>query len=554
MGMAFATPSHLKPGALTAPIGRVTLVEDVLMVKYSLTTLQSLSPEIDIFFLQLDSMVQEMDKRFAWQTDTLPYDKVVKTLTLIKARFSFLRSMLADMTHDYNQHPMHARVKRGLVDLFGYGARSLIGTAMDSDVQDLRHQYSRLMSIAETNQKIVHLNHEIINSLRANVQEILKYSNQLRTVIDNMGVRLDNLIDLLILDQAIAVIEIRINNLLTQRKTLITNLLDASNGRVTNSLLPIADLLKVLDIGLSEYHLEPIFTGDSIQYYYPLLESILTLDAIIIFIPFNSKEIFQAYEVIPFPFNLNSSIITLDLQSTLVLVAEDFSVYATAQREDLSKCHTSYHQLYHCIASLFAFRPLIGDICEVILTHEKAQDAIQFCPYKHIVPNHNFHILFQGYQYFLFTKPTQIAVVCQTETTYRRVDGHFAVPERCQIRSSNLTTFPSRVHEVFTANMSLGPIFPLSVLQNMSLIHIPYVTNTIHELTFENHSQFVSVLEDSLPDYLNPVVHFPSILVPFIIVICILIPVLCCVKKALTLYTHLNIATAARRNVSSTSP
>ncbi len=100
--------------------------------------------------------------------------------------------------------------------------------------------------------------------------------------------------------------------------------------------------MKVLDIGLSKYQLKPIYTGDSIQYYYPLLESILTLDAIIEFILFNSKEIFQAYEVVPFPFKLNSSIITLDLQPSLVLVAEDVSVYAIAQREDLSRCHTSY--------------------------------------------------------------------------------------------------------------------------------------------------------------------------------------------------------------------
>ena len=285
---------------------------------------------------------------------------------------------------------------------------------------------------------------------------------------------MDRVIELIMLDQAIAILETRVNSMITQKKTLIANLLDASNGRVTNSLLPIPDLLEVLDIGLSQYHLKPIFTGDSIQYYYPLLESMLTLDAIIIFIPFNSKDVFQAYEVIPFPFKLNSSIITVDLQSSLVLVAEDFSVYATAQREDLNQCHTSYYQLYHCIASLFAFRPLIGDVCEVVLTQEVAKNAIKICPYKHIVPSQSFHILFQGYQYFLFTKATQVAVICQTETTYRRVEGHLAVPERCQIRSSNLTIFPLRVHEVFTVNMSLGPIFPLSVLQIMSIIHIGY--------------------------------------------------------------------------------
>ena len=179
MGMALTTPSHLKPGALTAPIGRVTLVEDVLMVKYSLTTLYSLTPELEIFLIQLDNMVQEIDKKLSWQTDTHPYVQVAKTLNLLKARLSYLRSMLAIATHDYNQHPVHAIVKRGLVNIVGYGARSLFGTAMDHEVQDLRQRYSQLISIAETNKRIVNLNHININSLRANVQSLLKHRNDL---------------------------------------------------------------------------------------------------------------------------------------------------------------------------------------------------------------------------------------------------------------------------------------------------------------------------------------------------------------------------------------
>ncbi len=75
--------------------------------------------------------------------------------------------MMAIAMHDYNQHPVHARVKRGLVDLFGYGAIALIGTAMDEDVQHLRQRYSHLPSIAETKHKFVKFNHNLIHSLRS---------------------------------------------------------------------------------------------------------------------------------------------------------------------------------------------------------------------------------------------------------------------------------------------------------------------------------------------------------------------------------------------------
>ncbi len=79
MGLALATPSHLKPGALTAPIGRVTLVEDVLMVKYSLTTLISITPELEGFLTQLDKMVQEIDDKLAWQAVLNLLNKVLKS-------------------------------------------------------------------------------------------------------------------------------------------------------------------------------------------------------------------------------------------------------------------------------------------------------------------------------------------------------------------------------------------------------------------------------------------------------------------------------------------
>ncbi len=164
-----------------------------------------------------------------------------KILNLIKGRLSDLNSMMAIVMQDYNQHPVHARVKRGLVDLFGYGARALIGTAMDEDVQDLRQRYSHLLSIAETNHKFVNLNHNLIHSLRENVQELLKYSNKLHTVINDFGVRLDRLSELMVLDQAVTILKIRINNMITQKRILIANLLDTSDGRVTNSLLPITD-------------------------------------------------------------------------------------------------------------------------------------------------------------------------------------------------------------------------------------------------------------------------------------------------------------------------
>ena len=118
------------------------------------------------------------------------------------------------------------------------------------------------------------------------------------------------------------------------------------------------------------------------------------------------------------------------------------------------------------------------------------------------------------------------------------------------MRHANLTTFPSRVHEAFTANRTTPRLYPIESLTNMSFSKIAFVTNDLHELTFSNHSEFISTLEESLPDYLSPSIIYPSLLIPILLIICILIPLCYCVKRALTLYLHLKVAKSAQARAS----
>ena len=98
--------------------------------------------------------------------------------------------------------------------------------------------------------------------------------------------------------------------------------------------------------------------------------------------------------------------LTLDLPSSLVLVADDFFVYATAQREDLANCISSYSNLHHCSASQFAYILIADHACQVALTHATATYALASCPYKHVVPNNMHHKTFHGFHYFFFSQPS----------------------------------------------------------------------------------------------------------------------------------------------------
>ncbi|XP_045105173.1 uncharacterized protein LOC123500547 [Portunus trituberculatus] len=358
LGTALATPTHLKPGALVAPLGTVTLVEDALFVRYSYSTLHSVPGVLRGVASSLAEMVRRVEVELAEQTDTPSYPHSTSILNLLKTRLTFLSNKLATATYDFSKHPMHARNKRGLINAFGKISQTLFGTAMDEDVQDLRERYNHLVNIATTNRRVINMHSKHIASLESHLKDLLGHTNHLRSVLNDAIVRIAELTDFVLVDQSLEVLESALDAMLSYNSVLIQNLVNASRGIVTAALFPVADLIKTLDIGQTIFKLQPLFNRDIVEHYYPILETVLTLEAVVIYVPFKSMDTFHAYEIIPFPFSINTSVLILDLPPTLVLIAKDFSVYTTTSRDSLSSCMSSYLHRYHCDATLLFFAPL----------------------------------------------------------------------------------------------------------------------------------------------------------------------------------------------------
>ncbi len=157
----------------------------------------------------------------------------------------------------------------------------------------------------------------------------------------------------------------------------------------------------------------------------------------------------------------------MDLPASVVLIRKDFSLFATSQFSDLGTCKTEHHDLYLCSASLFAFLPLTGGACEVVLTQTDAYKALELCPIRHIAPRPLFHRRFSGFHYFFFTQPFFETIACPEDSSYKAVTGHMAVRVACSLRSDNLTTFLGKLHHGFTAT-NIIPVYNLDGLQKLN--------------------------------------------------------------------------------------
>ena len=532
-------PTHLKPGALSAHLGRAYLVEDVLWVQYPFPSLVDIPDNLRNVAAQLTAQISQIRQAVPQQPPHLAFHSVL----LFADRLSYINDSLNIALENFGGLPAANRTKRGFINGLGYLSRMLFGTAMDEDVVELRDRYNQLLTHASTQDKIIKIHSQHITQLEKQVNDITSYTTLLASTIDKL---LANFRHITLFQQTLDALETAVNTLFRTNTQIIQNLVDASTNRVTSSLFPVKDFRRVLDLAATRYKLSPVFDLPDIHHYYPLLESFITDTGIIIHIPFKSGDSFEVYHIEPFPFSINGTIMTLDRPSSVVLIHTGFSLYASDRFSALHSCRTEHAGLYFCSASTFAFMPLTGNVCEAHLTHPDGSKALAICPYRQLTPQPLFHTQFSGFHYFFFTNPYFTSIVCPDGTTHQEVLGHLAVRVVCFLRSANLTTFPEKLHEGFRSSFN-ATLFPLDSLANLNFTSIKYVTHTLSEFHLSNYSQLQSAVQDSLPTYLSPGVHYPTLLIPVVLIILTVIPISLCLRRALTLYTHLKALHSTQR-------
>lgn len=135
-----------------------------------------------------------------------------------------------------------------------------------------------------------------------------------------------------------------------------------------------------------------------------------------------------------------------------------------------------------------------------------------------------------------------MSVICPEGTTYQRVTGHYAIAEACYIRSTNITTYPSRIRLVFTANIS-HRVFPLRSLDDIHFSSVSYVTNSLNSLSFANKTEFAETLEETLPDYLHLPYLCPGFFVPMFLMFVSLVVMCYLIRRNSVLHDYLVVQT-----------
>ncbi len=103
IGYLLATsPIHLKPGALTADIGEIFLIEDVLLVKYPYTSLTNTTDTLRIVSDNLHSMAESIQATRTRESKAPSSHHSLDLFYLLEQRIFFLQGKVDDVNRDYS--------------------------------------------------------------------------------------------------------------------------------------------------------------------------------------------------------------------------------------------------------------------------------------------------------------------------------------------------------------------------------------------------------------------------------------------------------------------
>ena len=193
-----------------------------------------------------------------------------------------------------------------------------------------------------------------------------------------------------------------------------------------------------------------------------------------------SRGHFSLWQIVPFPFLLNGTVLQLspDMSSELVMLSQDDTYLSLTTYNVLSQCKTSFYNFYVCPAYPFVFRPVREERCALSLIQSHDDVSLRLCHFEPVSHRLVYHVHLLANQYFYFPNSTEVSLSCLSRPSFVRVLGYYTVADHCEVRTSHFVTFPNRQHLTLTANLStvMSPIIPPF---NLSAVNLTVVSEKL---------------------------------------------------------------------------
>ena len=535
MSSAYGLPDAVRPGALVAPEGTVLVVEDVVNVVYDIQPLHGVAERIPLLG-QAVLDLHEVFERVLSGTKDISLDPALNSsLQIITRRVKTLKGKTQELANVFPANSVDAgrkassdRPKRGLFDLGGMLLKTVFGTAMSSDVAALGERLNTVSTAVESQGRVLWQEHLVLRNLKDKLNVVIDQVNELSMNVNALSFQLATLENMVLLGLYIDNLEDSISVLHKHSSALMNSLVNAGLNKVNSQLLPLEHLRAAIHFARANFSLTPFFTEEEIEFYYPLIESTLTDSQVLIHIPLKSDISYSAYSVTSFPMLVNDSLLSLVSHANMFLVAEDYMLVSLTDRSTIAKCRSSYSHLFVCPAYLFALLPAQSAPCELAIVRNNTEFIHAHCTFKPVEstwPVYHAHV--GGVQYFYFRDAASVTLICNGKSTNVIAQGYYAAKDSCEVRSSTITTLPSRQHLGFESELpsSLVPLMPSF---GVNLANLTVVSEKLTMLSFLNDTD---VFVAAVPLYLRPHVMAPLLSLPMIILVIVVVLLCVCLTR-----------------------
>lgn len=367
----------------------------------------------------------------------------------ILSKISVIKEKVQILEDSFLQEQNLNREKRAVAMVAAIGALAGLGVAnlglhvdLRRSVNTMEHSLGKLDTLEVTTKDIQDYLTDVTDSIE-------------QLSADSMLVR-ESLNLFMLLDQ----LHIKTNELSHDLAELIQDLVLANTGSVSSTLLPISNLIQIINTAKTEWHFEPFFDSSNAAFYYPLLTSYLNGSSVIIDVPFSSELRYNIYKFLPFPMKLNGTVLSVDtdlIDPINYVLSIDNLKESQITNDNLQMCKRTNLDLYLCPSTYFTLNEALGSSCAASLV--KNITIFQNCQFKEI-DNIAKHETVQDSHYIYFPQRTTVSVLCPNfNAQVASVVGLYSVPDQCELHSDKLTTIANRKQTIsLTKEMLLKDI------------------------------------------------------------------------------------------------